>query len=138
MSFVPLHEHGAQRSYVRPFFFVLMYVSLHVSLYVPSQGMYITMQVGKALSGLACGDVYNNTTCTHVSMYITMQVGKDLSMLACGKVHLPARVILFDDKASNFTPQPHNGVHVRRYRVLGCSREGARASESEREMRYEI
>ena len=46
-----------------------------------------------------------------------MQVGKDLSVLACGKAHLPTRVILFDDKASNFTPQPENGMHVRRFRV---------------------
>mmetsp|Transcript_40289 Transcript_40289/g.95673 ORF Transcript_40289/g.95673 Transcript_40289/m.95673 type:complete len:229 (+) Transcript_40289:93-779(+) len=40
--------------------------------------------------------------------------GKDLSVMLAEK-HLPRRAILFDDRLSNFTPQPANGVHVRSY-----------------------
>jgi hypothetical protein len=42
------------------------------------------------------------------------KVGKDLSVML-GAPPLPHRVILFDDRVANFTPQPANGVHVRSY-----------------------
>lgn len=46
--------------------------------------------------------------------------GKDLRMIpGVNESILPVRMILFDDRLYNFTPQPANGIHVRSYDDVG-------------------